>query len=79
MCKTMQKKLTILCLLAAMATGATAQVKLSVDTLECHIIGFTFGALMPGGGSASSGMTGGNTADLYKGPFFRQAGGHLLL
>ncbi len=69
MCKTMQKKLTILCLLAAMATGATAQVKLSVDTLECHIIGFTFGALMPGGGSASSGMTGGNTADLYKGPF----------
>ncbi|MBR2958391.1 MAG: hypothetical protein IKC19_02010 [Bacteroidales bacterium] len=65
----MQKKLTILCLLAAMATGATAQVKLSVDTLECHIIGFTFGALMPGGGSASSGMTGGNTADLYKGPF----------
>lgn len=69
MCKTMQKKLTILCLLATMATGATAQVKLSVDTLECHIIGFTFGALMPGGGSASSGMTGGNTADLYKGPF----------
>ena len=69
MCKTMQKKLTILCLLAAMATGATAQVKLSVDTLECHIIGFTFGALMPGGGNASSGMTGGNTADLYKGPF----------
>lgn len=69
MCKTMQKKLTILCLLAALATGATAQVKLSVDTLECHIIGFTFGALMPGGGSASSGMTGGNTADLYKGPF----------
>lgn len=69
MCKTMQKKLTILCLLAAMATGTTAQVKLSVDTLECHIIGFTFGALMPGGGSASSGMTGGNTADLYKGPF----------
>ena len=69
MCKTMQKKLTILCMLATMATGATAQVKLSVDTLECHIIGFTFGALMPGGGSASSGMTGGNTADLYKGPF----------
>lgn len=69
MCKTMQKKLTILCLLAAMATGATAQVKLSVDTLECHIIDFTFGALTPGGGSASGGMTGGNMMDLYAGPF----------
>lgn len=52
-----------------MGSGAMAQVKLTADTLECHIIDFTFGAMMPGAGTASTGMTGGNTADLYKGPF----------
>lgn len=45
------------------------QVKLSADTLECHIIGFTAGALMPGSGAASTGMTGGSMRDLYKGPY----------
>lgn len=55
--------------LLCLAANATAQVKLSVDTLECHIIDFTFGALMPGAGSASTGMTCGNTVDLYKAPF----------
>ena len=50
-------------------TTIFGQVKLSVDTLECHIIGFTAGALMPGEGSTSSGALGGSMRDLYKGPY----------
>lgn len=50
-------------------TMTRGQVKLTVDTLECHIIGFSAGALMPGGGSASTGALGGNMKDLYKGPY----------
>ena len=48
---------------------AWGQVKLTVDTLECHIIGFTAGVLMPGFGSASNGALGGTMSDLYKGPY----------
>lgn len=65
----MLKRLTIIVLLMGVALGAGAQVKLSVDTLECHVISFGVGALMPGFGSASSGIEGGNMADLYKGPY----------
>lgn len=46
-----------------------AQEKHGVDTLECHIIGFSAGALMPMGGSNSLGLTGGNMKDLYDGPY----------
>ncbi len=46
-----------------------AQEKEKADTLECHIIGFSFGLLTPGGGSASTGMEGGNMGDLYAGPY----------
>ena len=46
-----------------------AQEKATPDTLECHIIGFTAGLLVPGGGSASTGMAGGNMRDLYAGPY----------
>lgn len=48
---------------------AKAQVKLKVDTLECHIIGFSFGVQTPLYGSNSLGLTGGNMKDMYKGPY----------
>ena len=63
--------LTTICLLLAMSLAA--QEKLKADTLECHIIGFSFGALMPSGGSASEGAMGGNMKDLYKGPYLDYA------
>ena len=50
-------------------TSLMAQEKEKADTLECHIIGFTTGLLMPGGGSASEGSMGGNMGDLYAGPY----------
>ena len=59
--------LTAACII--LAISASAQVKETPDTLQCHIIGFSFGTLSPGFGSASTGMTGGNMADLYKGPY----------
>ena len=55
--------------LLMLAVVGKAQVKLNADTLECHIVGFSAGALMPGWGSASGGVSGGGMADLYKGPF----------
>ncbi len=50
-------------------TVSLSQVKLSVDTLECHVIGFSAGLLTPGGGSASGGLGGGNMGDLYGSPW----------
>ena len=56
-----------------MASGpwavASGQVKLSPDTLECHIVGFSAGVLLPGTGSNSLGLAGGNMRDLYKTPY----------
>ncbi len=48
---------------------AMAQVKLGVDTLQCHIVGFSAGVQMPLGGSNSLGLEGGNMKDLYSGPY----------
>lgn len=48
---------------------AMAQVKLSVDTLQCHIVGFSAGVQMPLGGNNSLGLEGGNMIDLYRGPY----------
>ncbi len=62
-------------LLAAMALAiivpmvSFGQEKHGIDTLECHIIGFSVGAMTPVGGSHSGGLSGGNMKDLYKGPF----------
>lgn len=63
------KKAVLAGLMLLAATASQAQVKLSVDTLECHIIGFSAGALLPGSGFSSAGLQGGGMADLYKGPF----------
>lgn len=52
-----------------LSTVAQGQVKLNADTLECHIIGFSAGVLMPGTGSTTSGLEGGNMRDLYKSPY----------
>lgn len=52
-----------------LSTVAQGQVKLNADTLECHIIGFSAGMLMPGTGSTTSGLEGGNMRDLYKSPY----------
>ena len=49
--------------------SATAQVKLSVDTLECNMVNFSAGILTPADGSNSLGLTGGNMRDLYKSPY----------
>lgn len=61
------KILAVLVMMVPMV--AMGQVKLTVDTLECHIIGFSVGALMPGWGKTSSGIAGGNMRDLYQGPY----------
>ena len=49
--------------------GAQGQVKLNPDTLECHIVSFSAGIILPGAGSNSVGMTGGNMRDLYHSPY----------
>lgn len=48
---------------------AHGQVKINPDTLECHVVSFSVGALAPGGGSNSLGLTGGNMSDLYGWPY----------
>ena len=52
-------------LLTLAFTSATAQVKLTKDTIEAPIIGFSFGTLFPSAAlSSDNGMH-----DLYKAPF----------
>lgn len=56
----------ILSFLAIPMSGRT-QVRLTPDTLECYIVGFSAGMMMPGSGSNSLGLQGGNMRDLYDG------------
>lgn len=66
----MKKILIIVSLFLAFAAGtAKGQVRLGADTLECHVVSFSFGTLFPGTGSNSEGLKGGNMRDLYKGPY----------
>lgn len=65
----MTKRTLLTVVLLTMAVGAWAQEKKQADTLECPVVGFSFGALMPGSGSASEGALNGNMGDLYKGPY----------
>lgn len=53
-------------LLPGMVRG---QEKTGRDTLQCHIVGFSFGAVTPLAGSNSGGVAGGNMKDLYQGPY----------
>lgn len=66
--KSFYKQLILLLSAAAVAWPAGAQVKLTADTLECHIASFSAGVLAAGGGSNSAGLTGGNMKDLYGNP-----------
>lgn len=63
------KLLIITSALLALATPALGQVRLTPDTLECHIVSFSAGLMMPGSGSNSAGLTQGNMRDLYPGPY----------
>ena len=60
------KQLVIILILIGPWTMAHGQVKLNADTLECHMVNFSAGILMPGGGS---GPAEGGMRDLYKGPY----------
>lgn len=63
--------LTVVLLMAAIA--GRSQEKVNADTLQCPVVGFSFGALMPGSGSASEGVMYGNMGELYKGPYLNFA------
>ena len=70
----MRKKIVLLAgLTIVMAAGAKGQEKHGVDTLECHAVGFSFGALTPMYGAHSGGADGGNMRDLYDGPYLNFA------
>lgn len=59
----------VLGVMSLMGGVVRGQEKHGVDTLECHIIGFSVGTLLPVYGSNSGGMSGGNMMDLYEGPY----------
>lgn len=65
----MMKRIILTAITLLTMLGSWAQEKKQADTLQCPVIGFSFGTLMPAGGSASTGTVGGNMADLYKGPY----------
>ena len=61
-------KTIVLLLLMLASTGTMAQEKLSPDTLECHMVGFSVGVMTPFSGS-STGLPGGTMLDLYESPY----------
>ena len=65
----LDKQLIIIAFCSGLWTTAGAQVKLSVDTLECHIVSFSAGLLAPAFGSNSGGLSGGGMSDLYTAPY----------
>ena len=50
-------------------TTSSGQVKLTPDTLDCHVVSFTVGMLSPLTGSNHGGLSGGSMSDLYTGPY----------
>ncbi len=67
------KHLIIILSLIALPLGAKAQVRLTPDTLECYIVGFSAGMMMPNSGNNSLGISGGNMKDLYGSPYLNFA------
>ena len=65
----MNKRLIVIAILSLLTTVAQGQVKLSIDTLECHVVGFSAGLVLPAIGSNSNGMTGGSMGELYAPPY----------
>lgn len=64
----MKRKIALLQAFVVLTMSTMAQVKLTPDTLECHIVSFSAGALWAGSGSNSAGLAGGNMKDLYANP-----------
>ena len=58
-------RIIVFFVLAILASGGAlrGQEKQTIDTLECHVVGFNFGTIIPGGGG-DAGMRG-----LYKPPY----------
>lgn len=67
------KHLIIILSLITLPLGAKAQVRLTPDTLECYIVGFSAGMMMPNSGNNSLGISGGNMKDLYGSPYLNFA------
>ena len=65
----MTKRLPLAALLLLASPLAFAQVKLTTDTLQCHIIHFSAGALAPGFGSNSGHTPLRNMRHLYSAPW----------
>ncbi|MBR6844288.1 MAG: hypothetical protein IKM79_04215 [Bacteroidales bacterium] len=65
----MKKNIALLLGFTLLTLSTMAQEKEKADTLECHIIGFSTGLLIPGSGSASEGTLGSNMKDLYAAPY----------
>lgn len=67
-------RLTLIALLLT-ATTATAQIKIGQDTIECHIIGFRVGTMVPSASLSKATLAANAThqastmADLYKAPW----------
>lgn len=59
----------IVALMSLMGGMVHGQEKHGRDTLQCHIVGVSAGALMPLGGSNSLGLENGGMKDLYDGPY----------
>ena len=64
----MSKRLIIIASILLTAGSLHAQVKEGIDTLECHIVGFSVGLTNPGPGQSDI-IGGGNMRDLYSGPY----------
>ena len=65
----MRRKILTTALLSLLLNTAAGQVKLNVDTLQCHIVGFSAGLQVPLGGNNSLGLENGGMKDLYSGPY----------
>lgn len=67
------KSIVAAVILMLVSTVSHGQEKHGIDTLQCHIVGFSFGALTPFSGSNSGDMPGGSMKDLYNGPYLNFA------
>lgn len=67
------KSIVAAVILMLVSTVSHGQEKHGIDTLQCHIVGFSFGTLTPLSGSNSGDMPGGSMKDLYNGPYLNFA------
>ncbi|MBQ8703357.1 MAG: hypothetical protein IJ524_03150 [Bacteroidales bacterium] len=63
------KPLIVILLTIGPWSVAHGQVKLNADTLQCHIVSFSAGFIIPGASHNSQGLTGGSMRDLYGYPY----------